>query len=334
MKKILPLITLIPFTVCAYAAAQQHYPLKRADLRIRDPYVFADKSTGKYYIQANSLPSQSGDYKMQRALFCYESENLEDWKLVGKSFQAPKDFWGKRDFWAPDMFKFGGKYYIIATFSNDKIIGKRFDKPDENLPFRGCAGLESHKPDGPYAPLTDKPITPDDMSALDATLFEEDGKLYMVYCREWLQVGDGQIVAQEISRDLKTATGKPVVLFSASQAPWTRSIAAGKKCYITDAPVVNRAPDGKLYMTWSSFTKKGGKRAYAIGISYSENGKLFGEWKHSPEILNSDDGGHAMTFRTFDGKMKLSYHAPNSKTETPVFRDLVFKDGKFFISDK
>ena len=41
-----------------------------------------------------------------------------------------------------------------------------------------------------------------------------------------------------------------------------------------------------------------------------------------------------MTFRTFDGKMKLSYHAPNSKTETPVFRDLVFKDGKFFISDK
>lgn len=39
-----------------------------------------------------------------------------------------------------------------------------------------------------------------------------------------------------------------------------------------------------------------------------------------------------MIFKTFDGKTKISYHAPNSKTETLTIRDFAAKDGKFVIS--
>lgn len=81
-------------------------------------------------------------------------------------------------------------------------------------------------------------------------------------------------------------------------------------------------------MTWSSFAD--GK--YRIGIARSPSGKVDGGWIHDPEYVNGDDGGHAMIFKTFDGKTKISYHAPNSKTETLTIRDFAAKDGKFVIS--
>ncbi len=59
-------------------------------------------------------------------------------------------------------------------------------------------------------------------------------------------------------------------------------------------------------MIWSSFTKAG---KYAIGVARSESGELSGPWKHDPEPLNTDDGGHAMLFRDFSGQLRISYHA-------------------------
>lgn len=60
--------------------------------------------------------------------------------------------------------------------------------------------------------------------------------------------------------------------------------------------------------------KKSGK--YRIGVARSPSGKIDGKWIHDDKPLNEDDGGHAMVFKSFDGKTKISYHAPNSKTET------------------
>ena len=193
--------------------------------------------------------------------------------------------------------------------------------------MRGCAVLVSDRPDKGFKPLSGKPITPENWMALDGTLFEDgDGELWLLYCREWLQVGDGEIVAQKISRDLKKTLGEPKVLFKASSAPW---IADKSGTHVTDAPVVNRLPDGTLYMTWSSFSGK-----YRIGAAKSPSGKIDGEWVHFPRALNDDDGGHAMVFKTFSGDTKISYHSPNSKNETLTIRDFGFKDGKFFIGDK
>ncbi len=311
------------------------YNLTSSDLILRDPYVFADEDSQKYYVHGNSLiktPNpQRKDIQNGKALYCYESENLKTWRLVGKSFEAPKNWWGKRDFWAPDMFKIDGKYYVIATFSNDRVIGKRFDLPEKDLLFRGCAVLVSDKPEGPYKPLTDKPITPENWMCLDGTLYEEDGKMYLIYCREWVEVGDGEIYAQEISRDLKKCIGTPVKLFSASQAPWVQAIK--KDCYVTDAPVLNRSKAGKLFMTWSSRGEVNGKFQYVIGLAYSDNGKLFGKWTHSPIPLNSDDGGHAMIFKTFEGRPKIAYHAGNKFPEKTVIKNFRFTDNDAIISD-
>lgn len=318
------------------------YNLKTSDLILRDPAVFADSATKKYYIQANSKITKKnparGEIESGKALYCYESKDLQNWRLVGKSFEAPADFWGKRDFWAPDMFKFGDKYYIIATFSCDRELEgknylKRSDPKAGKMKLRGCSVLVSGSPQGPYKPLVNKPITPENMMSLDGTLFEEDGKLYLLFSQEWIQVGDGAMCAVEVSRDLKKAIGKPFLLFKAGDAPWTNDARKPREIIVTDAPVAFRGDDGNLYMIWSSFRSDKAKDNYAMGLSRSDNGKLSGKWIHQSAPMNSDGGGHAMIFKTFCGKTKISYHAPNSFPERVVIKNFKIENGRAVLSD-
>ena len=61
-------------------------------------------------------------------------------------------------------------------------------------------------------------------------------------------------------------------------------------------------------MIWSSF--KSGQ--YAIGTATSVTGSVFGPWIQHPDPLFDQHGGHGMIFRTFDGKLMLTFHGPNS----------------------
>jgi hypothetical protein len=155
------------------------------------------------------------------------------------------------------------------------------------------------------------------MMSLDGVLYTgADGVPWLVYCHEWLEVTDGRIMAQRLSTDLKTTKGKPVELLRAGAAPWAGPIKGAKvEGYVTDAPFFYRARNGELLMLWSSFTKKG---QYAIGVARSASGRLEGPWRHDAEPLNTDDGGHAMLFRDFDGQLRISYHAPNTAPHTRV----------------
>lgn len=300
---------------CAIAAsafgnggAPENYDLKIADIRIRDPFVFADEASGKYFMPARWHND---------GFIMYESKDLKNWRNLGKCFNPAPDFWGKGDFWAPDMFKRNVKYYIISTCVSDNST--MIDTPRGKHPLRGSFVLEAEKPEGPYTPVVNRPYTPKDWLSLDGTLFEEDGKLWTLYCHEWFQTGDGEVVMQEMSDDLAQAVGEPILLFKASEYENTNDIR------VTDAPVVNRAPDGTLFMTWSTIDKRGG---YVIVVALSESGKLKGPWKQLSEPLNlGEDGGHAMVFKSFDGKTYISYHSPNGGDERFTVRELTFEDG-------
>ena len=266
------------------------YNLNLKDIIMRDPFVFVDTIAKKYYIQASSGDNQS--------FTVYESKNLDKWKSIGKSFVASQSFWGKSDFWAPDMFEYAGRYYMIATFS---APGYK----------RGCSILVSDSPEGPYAPLVNKPITPPGWSCLDGTLVIDNNEPYLLYCHEWIQAIDGQVCIQKLSSDLTTTVGDPVVLFNASSASWVGDISSGSVTgKVTDAPFIYRVSDKEVYMIWSSFAKKDGK--YSIGLARSATGSIFGPWQQSAAPLNDDDGGHAMFFKDLNGDLKISYHAPNT----------------------
>lgn len=63
-------------------------------------------------------------------------------------------------------------------------------------------------------------------------------------------------------------------------------------------------------MLWSSF--KNGE--YAIGIAESTTGHITGPWLQQPQPLFERDGGHGMLFRTFDDRLMIVFHQPNSPT--------------------
>ncbi len=296
---------------------QELYDLQLADLHIRDPFVFVDEESGSYYLHVNDY-----EHNVNNKIRVYKSKNLRNWKDMGYSFVPDNNFWGTKDFWAPDLYKYKGKYYLFVTFSSDNHK-------------RGTSILVADTPQGPFEPLINNAVTPKDWMCLDGALYiDKEDKPWIIYCHEWVQVKDGEVIAQRLSDDLTQTVGDPYKLFSATEAPWVGTISSASlgvtEGYITDAPFIHEMDNGELIMLWSSRANNG---KYAIGLARSENGSLLGPWTQNPEPLNDDDGGHAMLFKDFTGNLKISYHTPNSKTEHAVFRKVLINNGSLVISD-
>ncbi len=305
MKRLAIVIASCFAAVTAAVAQQPTVALK--DIYIRDPYILADPRSGRYYMYRSTGSDDTPNPK--GAVEAFTTDDLENWSGPVRVFDVPDDNWITGRVWAPEVHYYKGKYYLFATLNSDIEWKKR----DKNMPpytLRATQIFEAKRPEGPFLPIGDKlPATPMDEMALDGTLWVEDGRPYMVYCHEWVQIGDGAMKLAELKKDLSAREGQPVTLFRASAAPWSTGSGEGdKKTYVTDGCFLYRTSTGKLLMLWSSFMNG----EYAIGIAESTTGRITGPWRHRPEPLFSRNGGHGMVFRGFDGVLRLVIHAPNS----------------------
>jgi arabinan endo-1,5-alpha-L-arabinosidase len=282
--------------------------MKLSDIHIRDPFVLPAPSERRYYLYGTM-----GQYTWTESALgfdCYMSTDLETWEGPFPVFRPSADFWADHNFWAPEVHVYQGKYFMFASFKAPGIC-------------RGTQILTAESPLGPFRPLSARPVTPLDWECLDGTLYvTPNGNPWMVFCHEWVQVGDGEICALPLSEDLASAAGEPVMLFRASQAPWVQPIVwkrtAMKGC-VTDGPWLQRLANGELLMLWSSHSVGG----YSIGLAHSTSGQLLGPWLQDAQPLYSADGGHCMTFRDFDGNLWLSLHHPDGyPDERPLFLPL------------
>lgn len=283
-----------------------NFPKKLSEINIRDPFVLLD---GDYYYMYGTRGKACSGGK-QPGFEVYISADLENWTDSIEVFGKTEDFWADMNYWAPEVHKYNGKYYMFASFKSEKR-------------HRGTQILVSSSPCGRFLPLCDFPVTPPEWECLDGTLYtDRQGVPYMVFCHEWTQVGDGEICALKLSEDLKHAVGKPIFLFRASSSKLVSS-ARGESNFVTDGPFLYRMKSGKLIMIWSSF----GKEGYCEIISYSENGRIDGKWIHSEMPLFSKNGGHGMIFHTKENDPCFIMHAPNeSPRERPVIMKIVEKD--------
>lgn len=276
--------------------------LSAKDIKIRDPYIVPDKAAGKYYMfgttDTDPWEGRGEGFKV------YESTDLENWLDLGYAFKPAPDFWATTNYWAPEVHYYKGSWYIFASFKADGRC-------------RGTQILKSDRLTGPYAPISDDPVTPAEWECLDGTLYvDEAGKPWIVFCHEWVQIQDGEICCAPLSDDLRERTGEPTLLFRASEAPWVVRLWDGKS-YVTDGPFLYRGENGALRMLWSSFTEVG----YAIGIAESATGSVMGPWVQQPAPV-VENGGHGMIFDAFDGNVYLSIHSPN---DTPRERLMLVK---------
>ena len=133
----------------------------------------------------------------------------------------------------------------------------------------------------------------------------------MVYCHEWVQIRDGGMNLVELKPDLSERNGEITRLFHASSAPWSTGSDPEhpeRSTYVTDGCFLYQTKNKNLLMIWSSFMNG----EYAIGIAKSSTGKITGPWIQQSEPLFDKNGGHGMIFRSFDGKLYITFHQPNS----------------------
>lgn len=269
--------------------------MKRSEINIRDPFILTHN--GKYYMYGTRAVNTWDRVPIYTQGFdVYISTDLENWSDPKPIFEYYDGFWGETQFWAPEVHKYNGKFYMLASFTAD---GYR----------RGTAIFECDTPDGIFKEHTNGAITPKDWECLDGTLYVENDTPYVVFCHEWTQIKNGEVCALELTKDLKKSVGAPIKLWSAGDAPWADDI-RGNGSYVTDGPYLVRKKNGELLCIWSSFSKG----EYVEAVSRCDNGSIKGKWSIDEKLLYEKNGGHGMIFTDLNGKDNFVYHSPN---ETP-----------------
>ncbi|WP_336743763.1 glycoside hydrolase family 43 protein [Paenibacillus sp. y28] len=273
------------------------------DINLRDPFILPVPEEQAYYLYGTAgATAWSGT---PEGFPVYRSSDLTHWEGPFQAFQPPAGFWADRHFWAPEVHRWNGRYYMLASFKSEQRC-------------RGTQILAADQPQGPFEPLGDRPVTPADWECLDGTLYaDEDGVPWLVFCREWLEVLDGEVYAMPLLPDLTAGAAEPVLLFRASEAAWARPV-KGDDHFVTDGPFLHRLPDGSLVMLWSSI----GEQGYAMGLARSAGGRMTGPWSQEAEPVFAKDGGHGMLLRTLEGRLLLTIHTPN---KNPLERPILLK---------
>ena len=273
--------------VCVAMNAQ----MIRSDISLSDPAVLADPVSNTYY-----MTGTGGDI--------FKSANLEVWTKLDWALNTSDIAWvgvnhtgpNPGQIWAPELYYKDGAYYNVVTFTNPnaKTEGTNYSRRSIHI-------LKSDRPEGPFKKIQggDELYLPASKMAIDGTIWEEDGHLYLVYCYEWVQAGDGAIEFIELKSDLSGTIGSSTHICKASDGrAWNTDA-------VTDGPFLFRTQTGRLGMIWTCWRSG----IYVQGVAYSDNGKLNGKWSHSKCPITPDNHGHGMLFRTFDGQLLMSIHS-------------------------
>ena len=174
--------------------------MQLTDINIRDPFILP--FAGRYYMYGSRVAvEQDGNgWGEQTGFDVFMSEDLVNWDGPQSVFEITPEFWATKNAWAPEVHVYDGKFYMFATINAEGVC-------------RGTQILVCDTPNGRFVPLTDRAVTPADWECLDGTLYiDANGEPHIVFCHEWLQIGDGAVCEMQLSRDLTRAVSAPRTL--------------------------------------------------------------------------------------------------------------------------
>ncbi len=312
IKKTFAIILLLLFDMCSSAQTFtytnplpfQYEALGAIRREIRDPCVIREKDT--YYLvftvwpfanrQENRLhlPNQGGSPGIK----LYSSKDLKNWKFENwlvRSDELPENCPHKNRFWAPEIHKMGGRYYLI--FTADNWIKKEYN-PAGTWGTAGYAFVGvGNKITGPY-----NNITYIEGGACDTSLFEDvNGKTYAI-------IPAYNIYVQQI--DLTRIDEGQVKLFGLRKlAVQCKNDDIGLKAEADyqEGPWMFRR-DGRYFLLYAGPYREAKntpeRQGYWAGIAYSDN--IMGPWKKDPrgQVFH---GGHMAVFYGPDDRFWFSY---------------------------
>ncbi|KRF07983.1 glycosidase [Paenibacillus sp. Soil766] len=262
---------------------------------IGDPFILK-ASDGKYYCYPTSA--------VDDGFKAWSSMNLVDWKEEGFVYEKSKNAkaWGYKQFWAPEVVEFKGKYYMYYT--------ARWQEKDS---LRIGVAV-SDNPVGPFVDVFDQPMFDFGYAAIDAHLvLDEDGRSYLYYSRDCSEnVVDGRkeshIYGVELNSDLLTVKSEGHLLLKPDQE-W--ELKSGNEYRWNEGPFVVKH-SGLYYLMYSAncFAHRDYSVGYAVSkqplgpfAKYEGNPILFTD---TPDI--SGPGHHSVTESPDGTELFIIYH--------------------------
>lgn len=286
-------------------------PENKTVLTEADPTIFRDDD-GTYYLYGTGANSSTG-------FMTYKSADLRQWTGpagASNGYCLTKNTsFGTEGFWAPQVLKHGGTYYMFYT-ANEQI-----------------AVATATSAAGPFTQSEKRMIEAPCKTIDPFVLFDNDGKAYLYHVR--LQNGNRIFVA-ELSDDLmsiKEETVKECITATlgwenTENAPWS----------VTEGPTVLHIGD-TYYMFYSANDFR--NIDYAVGVAKAKS--PFGPWEKAekPIISRTNIGyygtGHGDIFQDSEGQWQYVFHTHNSFAEVSPRKTavvgLTFAGGTFSIKE-
>ena len=107
--------------------------MKANEIYMRDPFVYTEGDVA-YLVGTTDENAWGG---AAHGFLGYKTKDLIEFEGPFPLFEKEKGFWAEENFWAPELHKYGDKYYLFASF---KAEGKR----------RASQALVSDSPFGRY----------------------------------------------------------------------------------------------------------------------------------------------------------------------------------------
>lgn len=248
---------------------------------------------------------------------------------VKKTIWIPKDPSNKHNLWAPEIHNIKGKWYIYyaaddGNSDNHQLYVLENSNKD---PFQGEFVMKGRI-------STDK----DNNWAIDGSVFEHKGELYMVWSGWQTRRVDTETQCIYIAKMANPWTlGSERVVISRPELEWERHYInetgwnPPHKIYVNEGPQPLMSPKGKYIHVvysgsgvWTPY--------YVLGMLTADtNADLLdpASWKKSPQPLfrqSPENGvfgtGHNSFFKSPDGKEDyILYHARNTQVDPPGMGD-------------
>ncbi len=301
--------------------AKRTYTNPLGDIRIGDPFVLRHE-------EGYCLFGSAG----RGGFACWTSPDLVEWTSAGLALEHTADSWGRRNFWAPEVTRYRGRFYMVYSAQREAEQG-----------FRLCLAV-GDAPAGPYTGLR-APWLDIGWSTIDADLFvDDDGAPYIYFTKVGVEPNPpgsaterhlyGITHGARLDDDLSEMLEGPVLCVQADQ-PW--ELVEKDHVLCNEGPFVFRRGDA-YYMTYSS----GHYASPAYGIGYATAPSPLGPWTKStsnplvasdPSIGVSGPGHNNVTLSPDGQELWMVYHAhadpnkPSGNRTLNIDRLLVLPDG-------
>lgn len=217
---------------------------------IGDPFILK-ASDGKYYLYATS--DAGSGFKV------WVSEDMLHWQVKPmKAYSKSADTWGNKDFWAPEVYEWDGKYHMYYS---------AFWKEKKSL--RMGHAVSDH-PEGPFVDVSGEPMFDLGYAVIDGHVFiDDDGRAYLYYSRDCsenvvVKYHESHIYGVELDKDKHSFLGEPKLLLMPSEE-W--ELNSGDYRW-NEGPYVVKY-QGKYYMHYSGNFY--GSRDYSVGYAVSDS---------------------------------------------------------------